>query len=360
MELRIEDAPPERRLPKPKDESQLGFGKILTDHILIYDWSQDRGWHDHRIVPYGPLNLDPAALVLHYGQQVFEGLKAYYGHDGAIHLFRARDNIDRLNRSAKRLCLPEVDVDEVMTGMNRLILMEKDWIPKAEGASLYIRPTMIASEPVLGVKIASQVMFYIIVGPVGAYYAEGFAPTKIMVTDKYVRASIGGVGEAKTCANYAASLLAAEEAYAQGYTQVLWLDACDKKSIEEVGTSNIFFKFKNELVTPRLTGSILPGITRDTVLSLARDRGENVSERTITIDEVTAASRDGSLVEAFATGTAAVISPVGEINYQGEGFVVGDGGVGQLSRSLYDEILDIQYGRRPDPRGWVIKLSPGA
>jgi branched-chain amino acid aminotransferase len=356
MELRIESVSPDRQLPKPKDESQLGFGKIVTDHMLIYDWTRGRGWHDHRIVPYGPLDLDPAALVLHYGQQVFEGLKAYYGHDGAIHLFRPRDNMARLNRSARRLCLPEVDVDDVMTGLRELILLEKDWIPRAEGASLYIRPTMIASEAVLGVKVASEVMFYIIVGPVGAYYAEGFAPTKIMVTDKYVRASVGGVGEAKTCANYAASLLAAEEAYAKGYTQVLWLDACDKKSIEEVGTSNIFFKFKDELATPALTGSILPGITRDTALALARDRGENVSERRITIDEVVAGCRDGSLVEAFATGTAAVISPVGEINYQGESFVVGDGGVGRLSRNLYEEILDIQYGRRPDPHGWVVKL----
>jgi branched-chain amino acid aminotransferase len=356
MKLRIENVSPERQLPKPKDDSELGFGKILTDHMLIYDWTRGRGWHDHRIIPYGPLGLDPAALVLHYGQQVFEGLKAYYGHDGAIHLFRPRDNVARLNRSAVRLCLPEVDVDEVMTGMRELILLEKDWIPKAEGASLYIRPTMIASEPVLGVKVASQVMFYIIVGPVGAYYAEGFAPTKIMVTDKYVRASVGGVGEAKTCANYAASLLAAEEAYAKGYTQVLWLDACDKKSIEEVGTSNIFFKFKDELVTPALTGSILPGITRDTALTLARDHGLNVSERRITIDEVVAGCRDGSLVEAFATGTAAVISPVGEIDYQGEKFTVGHGGVGELSQGLYDEILDIQYGRRPDTHGWVVKL----
>ncbi len=356
MELRIESVSPDRQLPKPKDDSQLGFGKILTDHMLIYDWTRGQGWHDHRIVPYGPLGLDPAALVLHYGQQVFEGLKAYYGAGGAIHLFRPKDNMARLNRSAVRLCLPEVDVDDVMAGMKELILLEKDWIPKAEGASLYIRPTMIASEAVLGVKVASEVMFYIIVGPVGAYYAEGFAPTKIMVTDKYVRASVGGVGEAKTCANYAASLLAAEEAYAKGYTQVLWLDACDKKSIEEVGTSNIFFKFKDELVTPALTGSILPGITRDTALALARDRGENVNERRVTIDEVIAGCRDGSLVEAFATGTAAVISPVGEINYQGQSVVVGDGGVGELSRDLYDEILDIQYGRRPDPHGWVVKL----
>ncbi|MBU0517058.1 MAG: branched-chain amino acid aminotransferase [Proteobacteria bacterium] len=356
MALRIEKAAADKRKAKPADQSRLGFGRFVTDHMLRCDWTRDQGWHEHRIVPYGPLNLDPAALVLHYGQQVFEGLKAYYGRDGAIHLFRPRDNLARLNRSARRLCLPEVDVEDVMAGLRELILLEKDWIPTANGASLYIRPTLIASEAVLGVQVAAECLLYIIVGPVGAYYAEGFAPTKIFVTERYVRAVIGGVGEAKTSANYAASLLAAEEAYAKGYTQVLWLDACDKKSIEEVGTSNIFFKFEDELVTPPLTGSILPGITRDTVLTLARDRGLTVNERRITIDEVIAGCGDGSLQEAFATGTAAVISPVGEINHQGQTSVVGDGRVGELSRSLYDEILDIQYGRRPDPHNWVVKL----
>ncbi len=356
MKLRIDKAEAHQQKDKPADQTQLGFGRYLTDHMLVCDWTRERGWHEHRIVPYGPLNLDPAALVLHYGQQVFEGLKAYYGHDGNIHLFRPRDNLARLNRSAKRLCLPEVDIDDVMAGMRELILLEKEWIPTAEGSSLYIRPTLIASEAALGVQVADECLFYVIVGPVGAYYAEGFAPTKIFVSQHYVRAVVGGVGEAKTSANYAASLLAAEEAYAKGYTQVLWLDACDKKSIEEVGTSNIFFKFENELVTPPLTGSILPGITRDTVLTLARDRGLTVNERRITIDEVIAGCQDGALIEAFATGTAAVISPVGEINYQGQTSIVGDGRVGELSRSLYDEILDIQYGRRPDPHGWVVKL----
>lgn len=357
MGLKIEKVGPENAKPKPADESSLGFGRLFADHMLCADWTTDRGWHDMRIVPYGPLMLDPAALVLHYGQEIFEGLKAYIGAGGQIHLFRPKDNIVRMNQSATRLCMPELDVDDALAGIIELVNLEREWIPRAKGSSLYVRPTMIATEAALGVKVSGEYLFYVIVGPVGAYYPEGFAPTKILVNDQYVRAVSGGVGFAKTSANYAASLLAAEEAYAKGYTQVLWLDACDKRGIEEVGTSNIFFILEDEVVTPPLSGSILPGITRDSVLTLTRDRGLNVNERRITIDEVIDGIGSGKLKECFATGTAAVISPVGEINYQDQALTVGDGGVGELSQSLYQEILDIQYGVKDDPYGWVVKLD---
>ena len=357
MECRKELLPADSCKPKPSDESALGFGQIFCDHMFLLDYEQGKGWHDARIVPFAPLSLSPAALVLHYGQEVFEGLKAYRGVDGGIYMFRPKANIERMNRSNRRLCIPELPVEESLEHLFELVKTEHEWVPTLEGTSLYIRPTVIATEACLGVKVSSKYLYFVIMGPVGAYYPEGFNPVRIYVEENYVRASVGGVGEAKTMGNYAASLLAAEEAHAKGFTQVLWLDACDKKSIEEVGTMNMFFVIDGEIITSPLHGSILPGITRDSVLTLCRHWGLNVSERKLTIDEVIKAQAAGKLEEAFGTGTAAVISPVGAIHYQGTDYAVADGQTGPISHRLYDELTGIQLGKRPDPFGWVVKVK---
>lgn len=353
MEIRINKVDPARRRPKPQDEDKLGFGVYFSDHMFAMDYRGGEGWRDPRIEPYGPIPLDPAALVLHYGQQVFEGLKAYRRPDGGIQLFRPRDNLRRMNRSARRLCMPEVDVEFTLRALKELLILDQDWVPRSRGASLYIRPTMIATEAALGVKVSPRYLFYIMTSPVGAYYPQGFNPTKILVEDRYVRAVRGGVGEAKTCGNYAASLLAMEKAHEKGYTQVLWLDAVHQKYVEEVGTSNIFFLMEDELITPPLGGSILPGITRESVIQLARDWWIAVRERPISIEEVIDGIRLGRLKEMFATGTAAVISPVGEISFRGEVYRINDGKVGELSLRLYEDLQAIQYGTKPDPYGWV-------
>jgi len=357
MEITVNRAPEDQRKQKPIDESKLGFGDIVTDHMFKMDWTVEKGWHNARIEPYGPIPIDPAAMVLHYGQEVFEGLKAYRGQDEGIYLFRPRENFKRLNQSARRLVMPEVDAGLAMKALKELILLDRDWIPRSEGTSLYIRPTMIATEPHLGVRPAKAYLFYIIIGPVGAYYKEGLNPVKIYVEDFFVRAAIGGTGEAKTSGNYAASLLAAEEAKKKGFTQVLWLDAAQRKYVEEVGTMNMFFLIDDELITAPLNGSILPGVTRDSVIRIVKDWRIRMTERSLAIDEVIAAARDGSLKEAFGTGTAAVISPVGQITYKGEDFVVAGGKMGELSRKLYDEIVAIQYRRKPDPYGWVERID---
>ncbi|GAB4526911.1 MAG: branched-chain amino acid aminotransferase [Anaerolineae bacterium] len=356
MEIKVTRSKTIGQRPRPKD-SELGFGRYFSDHMFLMDYTRERGWHDPRIEPYQPLRLDPAAMVLHYSQEVFEGLKAYHLPDDGIALFRPDKNIERMNASARRMVMPEVDPDLFFQAMRELILLDRDWIPRSEGTSLYIRPTMIANEPALGVRPSNQYLFYIITGPVGAYYPEGFKPTRIYVTDEYVRAAKGGSGAAKTSGNYGNTLLAARQAAAQGYTQVLWLDARERKYVEEVGTSNIFFLVGDELVTPPLEGTILPGITRDSVIQLARSWGLNVSERPITIDEVIEGCRSGTLKEMFATGTAAVISPVGEIGYRGDVFRVADGGTGELSQTLYEELTSIQYGRRADPFGWHVRIA---
>jgi branched-chain amino acid aminotransferase len=357
MEIKVNQAEEGQRRAKPADESNLGFGDIVTDHMFKMDWASGKGWHNARIEPYGPIPIDPAAMVLHYGQEVFEGLKAYRGEDDGIYLFRPGENFKRLNRSAKRLVMPEVDVDLAMDAMKRLIMLDRDWIPRSEGTSLYIRPTMIATEPHLGVRPAKAYLFYIIIGPVGAYYKEGLNPVKIYVEDFFVRAAIGGTGEAKTSGNYAASLLAAEEAKKKGFTQVLWLDAAERKYVEEVGTMNMFFLINDELITAPLNGSILPGVTRDSVIRIVKGWGIKLSERSLTIDEVITAARNGTLKEAFGTGTAAVISPVGQITYKKEDFIVAGGKMGELSRRLYDEIVTIQYRHKPDPYGWMERIG---
>jgi branched-chain amino acid aminotransferase len=351
---------PARRRPRPPSEEGLGFGVYFSDHMFRMDYVREQGWHGPRIEAYGPLSLDPTALFLHYGQQVFDGLKAFRQGNGSIKLFRPRDYLERMNRSARRLCMPSVDTGFVLEALKELVAIDQDWVPRTRGTSLYIRPVMIATEAALGVKVSKRYLFFIVTGPVGAYYAEGFNPTRILVTDRYVRAVRGGVGDAKTAGNYAASLLAAEEAYEKGCTQVLWLDACNRSDVEEVGTSNIFFLLKNILVTPPLSGSILPGVTRKSVMQLAGDWGIPVEERPIPIEEVVDGIRSGRLAEMFASGTAAVISPVGRLQYKGETFTVNQGRVGELSRRLFEEISGIQFGESPDPHGWMEPALPGS
>ena len=341
---------------KPKPGTPLGFGKIFSDHMFLMDYEEGKGWQHPRIEPYRPFSLDPATLVLHYGQEVFEGLKAYHWRSGEIFLFRPRANYERLNRSARRLCMPEVNVDDAMEATRELVRLERDWVPSEPGTSLYIRPNLIATEVGVGVHVSGKYLFYIIVGPVGAYYPQGFNPVDIFITEKYTRAAVGGLGEAKTLANYAASLLAQREAQQLGYTQVLWLDAVERKYVEEVGTSNIFFYIGDELVTPSLSGTILPGITRDSVIHVARGWGLKVSERRISLKEVFTSIKHGTLKEVFGSGTAAVISPVGKLAYRGETHLVNNGKVGPLAQKLYDYLIGIQYGEVKDPYGWVEKV----
>ncbi len=350
MQLTVKKA--DHLKPKP-DDNKLGFGTIFTDHMFNMDYAPDKGWHNPRIEPYGPIVMDPATMVLHYGQGVFEGLKAYRTDAGGVQLFRPRDNIKRLNRSARRLCIPEVDEDFLLSALKQLISVEKDWVPRAPETSLYIRPAIIATDPFLGVRASHTYRLFIILSPVGAYYPQGFNPITIWVTKDYVRAVRGGVGEAKTLGNYAASLLAGNKAHDEGYTQVLWLDGIEQKYIEEVGSMNIFFVIDGEIITPALNGSILPGITRDSVVKLAQHWNLPVSERLISIEELIKANNTGKLSEIFGSGTAAVISPVGEIKYDDQVYKMGDGHVGPMAEKLFKAITDIQYGRTTDPMGWI-------
>jgi branched-chain amino acid aminotransferase len=341
--------------PKPKD-SELTFGTVFTDHMFVLDFQEEKGWYDPRVEPYGPFPLDPAAAVLHYAQAVFDGLKAFRARDGQVRLFRPPKHVERLIQSSQRLCIPPLDPDLALKSLVTLVGIEKDWVPSTVGTSLYVRPTIIASEPFLGVRPAKSYIYYVILSPVGAYYPEGINPVKILVVDKYVRAVEGGVGAAKTGVNYAASLYAAEEAKHAGFTQVLWLDGRERKYIDEVGTMNIMIKIGDEIVTPPLSGTILAGVTRDSALTLMRDWGLRVSERPVTIDEVAAAARTGTLEEVWGTGTAAVISPVGELAYKGERLVINGGRIGTLTQKLYDAIAGIQYGTAPDTRGWTVPV----
>ncbi len=357
MEIRIVPLPDDRKKPKYTDESALGFGKLFTDRMFIAEWKAGRGWGDARIEPYGPFVLDPAALVFHYAQEIFEGLKAYKWSDGTIALFRPEMNARRFNISAERLCMPEVPEELFLQGVEELVRMERDWVPSSEGTSLYIRPTLIAVEPVLGVKPSEHYYFYIILSPVGAYYAAGFNPIKILVEDRYVRAVPGGTGEAKTGGNYASSLKAGLEAKKKGFDQVLWLDGVHRRYVEEVGAMNMFFAYEDRVVTAPLAGSILNGVTRGSVLQLADTLGFRVEERAIDIEELMADVRSGKVKEAFGSGTAAVISPVGTLCYKGESCSVGDGGVGQLTRKLYDRLTGIQTGKLADTFGWVRKIA---
>src|SRR5687767_12923481 len=331
------------RKDKPKDKD-LSFGNVFTDHMFVVNFEEEKGWYDPRVEPYGPLSLDPATAVLHYGQGLFEGLKAFRGKDGKIRLFRPDKHVQRLNRTAEKLCIPPMDADLVLKSWTTLVDLDRDWVPSAVGTSLYIRPTIIASEPFLGVRPAKEYLYFVILSPVGAYYPEGINPVQIMVGGKHVRAVQGGLGEAKASAKYAARLHAAEDAKHEGFTQVLWLDGVERKYIEKVGTMNITFRIADEVITPPLAGTILAGVTRDSVLALAREWGMRVSERQLSIDEVVAAAKKGTLQEVWGTGTAAVISPVGELAYQGQRIVVNGGRIGELTQKLYETIVS-EIGR---------------
>lgn len=340
--------------PKPRPaDGELGFGKHFTDHMFVMEWTKDRGWHNGRVEPYGPLSFDPAAACLHYGQAMFEGLKAFRGKDGKVRLFRVDRHCKRMASGAPRLCMPPVDPEVMKQALIDVVYADRDWVPSSPGTALYIRPTMVASEAFLGVRPAERYTFFIILSPVGAYYAEGMKPVKIWVEKSFVRAAPGGLGSVKAGANYAASLLAAENARKAGYAQVLWLDATEHRYLEEVGTMNLVLKMGGELVTPPLGGTILGGVTRDCVLTLAKSWGMKVSERPVTADEVVAAHGNGTLEEVFGCGTAAVISPVGELAFGDVRLLINDGAIGPTAKRLYDEITGIQYGTRPDTEGWL-------
>ena len=344
--------------PKVKpDPDTLRFGTEFTDHMFIMDYEEGKGWIDGRIVPYGPLSLDPAAVVFHYAQEMFEGLKAYKTKEGKVQLFRPDMNAKRTNRTNDRLCIPQMDEELYVEAIKALVAVDADWIPEKEGTSLYIRPFIIADEPFLGVRRANHYKFIVILSPVGPYYVGGLTPTKIYVEDKYVRATAGGTGEAKCGGNYAASLKAQEEAHAKGYEQILWLDGVERKYVEEIGTSNAFFVIDNEVITAPLAGTILPGITRDSVIQILKQKGYKVTERKLAIDEVVEAYKAGTFQEMFASGTAAVISPVGELSYMGEKMVINNGEIGAIAQEMYDTIYGIQTGAVEDTMGWTVEVK---
>jgi branched-chain amino acid aminotransferase len=345
----------EKPKPRPKD-SELVFGHTFTDHLAIVDYDAERGWFDPRVVPYGPLSLDPAAAVLHYAQEMFDGLKAFRGADGKVRLFRVDRHCQRLHDGADRLCIPPVDPELSRAAIRALVSADRDWVPASPGTSLYIRPTIIASEPFLGVRPAKRYIFFVIASPVGAYHGEAFAPAKILVEDKYVRAAVGGLGAVKAGANYIASLRAAAEAQARGYDQVLWTDANEHSYLEEVGTMNMMARIGDEIVTPPLGGSILNGVTRDSAITLLREWGLTVNERPLGMEELLRAHRGGSLREIFGCGTAAVITPVGTLGWKGEDVTVNGGEPGEIAHRLREAITAIQYAREPDKHGWMTEV----
>lgn len=340
----------------PKDKpnsSALGFGKVFTDHMFIMDWSSDIGWHDARIVPFANLSIHPASTVLHYGSEIFEGLKAYRRADGEVQMFRPIENVRRLNNSAERLCLPQIPEEDALQILDTFVSIEKDWTPDKEGTSLYLRPFMFGNDESLGVHAVHHAKFVIIASPVGSYYKEGISPVKIMIEDRDVRAVRGGTGYAKCGGNYAASNRAGEHAEQLGYSQVLWLDGVERKYIEEVGAMNVMFKIDDEIVTPMLTGSILPGITRKSCIEILKDEGYKVSERLLSVDELLSALEEGRLKEAWGCGTAAVVSPIGELCYKDKKFTVNNGVIGDVTQHLYDTLTGIQWGKREDKHGWI-------
>lgn len=341
--------------PKP-DPAKLLFGKTFTDHMFLMDYHTGQGWHDPRIVPYGPFTLDPSTMVFHYAQEVFEGMKAYRTPDGSIQLFRPADNIRRMNDSCERMCIPKIPEDLVLEALKTFVRLEQDWVPDQFGTSLYIRPFIIATDASLGVHASHSYIFCIIACPVGSYYAEGINPVRIYVENDDVRAVKGGTGYTKCGGNYAASIRAAERAEEAGFSQVLWLDGVHRKYIEEVGAMNVLFKVDGQIITPELTGSVLPGITRRSCLELLRDWGITVTERLITAQELFDAADNGKLEEAFGSGTAAVISPIGEMRWGGHTAVINGGAIGHLTQRLYDTLTGIQWGTEPDPYGWTVKI----
>ena len=340
-------------LKEKPDQNNLGFGKYFTDHMFLMDYDEGIGWHDARIVPYAPIPMDPATMVLHYAQETFEGLKAYRNPKGEILLFRPEMNGQRLINSNKRICMAELPVDMFVEAVEAIVKYEQDWIPTAPNTSLYIRPFMYASQPGVGVHPAKSYRFVIILSPVGNYYPEGVNPIKIWVEDEYVRAVKGGTGFTKCGGNYAASIAAQVKAEQNGYTQVLWLDGVHRKYVEEVGTMNIMFLIGDEVITAPIEGSVLPGVTRDSMITLLKDWGYKVSERELSIDELMEAGHNGTLKEVFGTGTAAVISPVGELNYKGDIVTINDFKTGPLTQKLYDTLTGIQWGKLEDKFNWT-------
>ena len=344
--------------PKEKpDSSTLGFGKVFTDHMFMMDYSREAGWHDARIIPFGNLSLHPASTVLHYGSEIFEGLKAYRRADGKVQLFRPMENIRRMNRSAERLCLPQIPEEDAFRVLKAFVDMEQDWTPSAPGTSLYLRPYLFGNDETLGVHAVHNATFVIIASPVGSYYKEGINPVRIMIEDEDVRAVRGGTGYAKCGGNYAASNRAGERAEKKGYSQVLWLDGVERKYIEEVGAMNVMFKINGEIVTPMLSGSILPGITRKSCIEVLKKEGYTVSECLLSIDELSAAMENGTLEEAWGCGTAAVVSPIGELCYKDHKYIVNDGKIGAVTQHLYDTLTGIQWGKIEDTFGWTCPID---
>ena len=341
------------RTPKTKPAGpNIPFGVIMTDHMFLMNYDREQGWHNPRIEPYGPFQIDPTCMVLHYAQEVFEGMKAYRDSEGHIRLFRPEENFKRFNSSCERLSIPTIDVDFCVEAVKELVTLEKDWVPSAPGTSLYIRPFVFATENHIGVHSSHTFQFAVILSPVGSYYAAGLTPMKIMIEEDDVRAVRGGTGFTKCGGNYAASLREGEKAVQKGFSQVLWLDGVERKYIEEAGAMNVLFKIGGKIVTPMLNGSILPGITRKSCLQLLRDRGYTVEERRISTDELMAAAEDGTLEEAFCSGTAAVILPIGELYYHGKSYKISEGKIGSVTQGLYGTLTDIQWGRVKDPYGW--------
>lgn len=344
--------------PQSKPDAKgLGFGNYYTDHMFVMKYNQEQGWHDAQILPYGNLSLSPASVVFHYGAEIFEGLKAYRTPDGEVQLFRPWDNISRMNDSAERLCLPQLDPDEALEALHALIEIDKDWVPSEPGTSLYIRPFLFGSDAKLGLHKIKEAMFVIILSPVGSYYKEGLNPVSIMIESEDVRAVRGGTGYAKCGGNYAASQRASARAEDKGFSQVLWLDGVERKYIEEVGSMNVMFKIGGKVITPALTGSVLPGITRRSCIALMKDRGIEVEERLFSIDELAEAVENGTLEEAWGCGTAAVVSPVGMLEYQGKQYKINNGEIGALTQWLYDELTGIQWGKREDKYGWIDRIK---
>ena len=341
---------------KPAKGAKLGFGKIFTDHMFVMDYTEGKGWHDPRIVPFQNLVMSPAAMVFHYGQEMFEGLKAYKGVDGKVRLFRPDMNAKRTNDTNDRLCIPRLPVEDFVEAVKAVVKVDEDWIPTEEGTSLYIRPFIIATDEFLGVAPSKTYKFIIILAPSGAYYESGLAPVGIWIEDEYVRAVKGGMGFAKTGGNYAASLIAQVKAHDDGYSQVLCLDGVERKYIEEVGAMNIFFKIDGKIVTPMLNGSILPGVTRNSVIQLCKKMGYEVEERRISAEELIQAQKAGKLEECFGTGTAAVISPVGKLRYIDDVMIINNNEIGEVSQKLYDTLTGIQWGKREDDMGWTVEV----
>ncbi|MDO4315887.1 MAG: branched-chain amino acid aminotransferase [Oscillospiraceae bacterium] len=348
-------APKER----PADESKLGFGKIFTDHMFLMDYDPEQGWHDPRVVPYEPFHLDPACVVFHYAQELFEGLKAYRTADNTIQLFRPDCNGKRMQDSSDRMCIPLIPVDDFVQAVKTLVEVEKDWVPYTEGSSLYIRPFVIATDVGMGVHASKTYTFCVICSPSGAYYAEGLDPIRIYVEDEYIRAAPGLTGFTKCGGNYAASIKAGALAEEKGFSQVLWLDGVEKKYVEEVGAMNIMFKIAGKIYTAACVGTVLPGVTRRSIIELLRDWGYEVIEGKLAIEDIMKAGHEGTLEEVFGTGTAAVVSPVKELDWKGDKVDISGGKIGELTQKLYDTLTGIQWGKLPDTKGWIVPVCKG-